>query len=299
MNDASTARALVPGTELDPAAWHAAFTAAFTDYLIGPFVLTLAQWPGFLARQGVDLAASRAAIVDGELRAFALVAPRPARNRWRLATMGAVPAARGGGAAPMLLDDFIARAAHADMEAVELEVFAANERAVRLYRSRGFEMAHPLNGYERDAKAASLTADEPALPVRPVGIEDALEWLGQAEARTTDLPLQVSAAVVRVAAQAAPANAPLQTWRAGQAQLTFGAPTAATAHTAVNVVSLIDLDPTQQGAAALAHALITAHPGRTIRVPALQRPDLGGDALLRAGFAKQPLHQWLMRRTAI
>jgi hypothetical protein len=31
-------------------------------------------------------------------------------------------------------------------------------------------------------------------------------------------------------------------------------------------------------------------------VPALQRPDLGGRALERAGFTPQALHQWLMRR---
>ena len=288
LND-TIALTLVPAPDLAPADWHAAFTAAFADYLIGPFNLTLAQWPGFLARQGVDLTLSRAAVVDGLLVAFALVAPRLERGRWRLGTMGALPAARGTGAAPALLDDFIARAHDAGVSTLELEVFAANERALRLYQGRGFEIVHPLRGYERAPGPAASKAPS----VQPVKLDDAWQWLAAVDARIADLPLQVTPQVLRVAAAAAPADAPLQAWRHGEAQLVFSEQPA---QRAVTVNSLIDLDPAQAGAQTLAQALVAQYPGHTLRVPALQRPDLGGDALQRVGFERQPLHQWLMRR---
>jgi ribosomal protein S18 acetylase RimI-like enzyme len=289
MPNDTTALTLVPAPDLSPADWHAAFTAAFADYLIGPFNLSLAQWPGFLARQGVDLALSRAAVVDGVLVAFALVAPRLARGRWRLGTMGALPAARGTGAAPALLDDFIHRARCSGVGMLELEVFAANERALKLYQGRNFEIAHPLRGYERAPGLA--TSEAPA--VQSATLDDAWRWLDAADANIADLPLQMTSQVLQVAAAAAPADAPLQAWRHGEAQLVFSE---LPAQRAVVINSLVDLDPGQAGAQALALALIAKYPGHTLRVPALQRPDLGGDALQRVGFEPQRLHQWLMRR---
>ncbi len=289
MPDDTPALTLVPAPELAPADWHATFTAAFADYLIGPFDLTLAQWPGFLARQGVDLALSRAAVVDGVLVAFALVAPRLERGRWRLGTMGALPAARGTGAAPALLDDFIARAREAGVGTLELEVFAANERALRLYQGRGFETAHPLRGYER--APGPVTGEAPS--VQTLTLDEAWQWLAAVDARIADLPLQVTPQVLRVAAASAPADAPLQAWRHGEAQLVFSEQPA---QRTVAIHSLVDLDPAQAGAQVLAQALIAKYPGRTLQVAALQRPDLGGDALQRIGFEPQPLHQWLMRR---
>jgi ribosomal protein S18 acetylase RimI-like enzyme len=289
MRDNTPSLSLRRGDELPAADWHAAFTEAFADYLIGPFVLTLAQWPGFLARQGVDLALSRAAMLGEELAAFALVAPRPASRRWRLATMGARPSARGSGAAQTLLDDFIGRAAGAGLAAVELEVFAANERALRLYRGRGFETVHPLMGYEFSAPAVH----RPAPPVEQVPLPAAWAWLDDAEASIADLPLQVTTPVLRVAAAAAAPRHPLQAWRHGAAQMVFAEQPAGAV---VVIHSLVDPEPGQAGARALAEALAARYPGRTLRVSALQRPDLGGQALERAGFAPQSLHQWLMRR---
>jgi ribosomal protein S18 acetylase RimI-like enzyme len=292
MPDDKTSLTLVPGNELPDTEWHAAFTSAFADYLIGPFQLSLAQWPGFLARQGVDLALSRAAVVDGHLLAFALAAPRSGLvpPRWRLGTMGAVPAARGAGLAPRLLDDFLARAAAHGAAFAELEVFAANERAVRLYQGRGFEVVHGLHGYERPPSAAAPAASEGPAP-QQVMLDDAWAWLDEAERSLPDLPLQVTSPVLAVAAAAAGPGV-LRAWRLGSAQLVFadrpGEPLA--------LLSLVDHDPAQGGAEALAGALAAAFPGRLLRMPPLQRADLGGDALERAGFVRQPLHQWLMRR---
>lgn len=280
----SASTRLLAANELAPDSLHAAFGAAFADYLIGPFSLPLAAWPGFLARQGVDLGLSRVAVDGaGRILAFSLVAPRPALSRWRLGTMGALPAARGSGAAPALLDDFIARAVAAGQGAVELEVFAQNERALRLYQGRGFALRHELHGYLAEPGCVSPAAAPAGL--REVGPEAAEEWLAAAECRIADLPLQVGPAALSAAATRT-------AWQLDGAQLLFSQPDAQS----VSVLSLIDEAPQQAAARALLLALRARHPEATLRVPQIQRLDLGGAALRALGLAVQPLHQLLLQR---
>lgn len=268
--------------QIEPERLHAAFSEAFSDYIAGPFMTTLAQWPALLARQAVDLALSRVALQAGQVLAFAFVAPRGDAPRWRLAAMGALPAARGSGAAPLLLDDFIARAGGL---ATELEVFAQNERAVRLYRGRGFEPLHELHGYTR----AAARSDGVAAPFQKRSRDEAFGWLAETMRALPDLPLQVTPQVLVTLTQ------PLQVWACGGAQLVF---TQQDATSAVVVHSLIDRAREQADAERLLTALLARHGARDIRVPALQRADVGGDALLRLGFQRQPLHQLLLRRGA-
>ncbi|MFY9509443.1 MAG: hypothetical protein WAQ05_00530, partial [Rubrivivax sp.] len=59
------------------------------------------------------------------------------------------------------------------------------------------------------------------------------------------------------------------------------------------------LDPAQHDARALVQALLAQHPGRAVRVPQLQRTELGGDALRDAGFQPLPLHQWWMLKPLV
>lgn len=272
---------LVAADRVDPAALHGAFMQAFADYLIGPFALAPAQWPGFLARQGVDLGLSRVA-VDAQDRplAFAFVAPRPVLRRWRLATMGAVPAARGLGAAPALLADLAARARTDGQRALELEVFAQNPRALALYRRHGYVELSPLHGHDAPALEGAAPEAGPA----PVARADALDWLARAEAAGTPMPLQLGATVL-----AAPGD--WTAWRRGSAQLVFGdAPDGR-----IVVRSLVDTDPAQHDAEALARALRASAPSRAVTMPPLLPPALGGEALARAGFARQALHQLWMR----
>jgi ribosomal protein S18 acetylase RimI-like enzyme len=275
--------ALVATDQLAPEALHAAFVRAFADYLIGPFNLALDQWSGFVLPQGVDRSLGRAAVdAEGNVLAFALVAPRPALGRWRLGTMGAVPEARGSGAAVQLLLDFIQRGREAGLKALELEVFVQNERAARLYRRHGFVERHALHGWQRVADAGEARPPSPELACTQA---EALAWLREAEATIADLPLQVCADVVGVL------TAPWTAWRRGRAQLVF----TGDRESGVLVRSLIDRHPAQQDAEALVQALLAAYPGAKVSVPQLQRADLGGEALLRCGFATEPLHQALMR----
>ncbi|MBH9553444.1 GNAT family N-acetyltransferase [Inhella gelatinilytica] len=267
---------------------HATFGQAFSDYVAGPFQLTFEQWPGFLARHGVDLALGRGvADAKGDLLGFALVAPRPALGRWRLGAMGLVPAARGSGAAQLLLEDFFTRATAASVTAVELEVIAQNPRAVALYERQGFVRQHALMGFSwagRPSPSAVPGAEVQAVTAVPA--DAALAWLQAAERTLPDLPLQVGP--VTLAALSEPWTA----WQAGQAQLVF---TGSEAEGWL-LRSLIDLDPDQPGAEALLRAFCATHGAQTIRVHPLQRLDVGGEALLRCGFTQETLHQWIMRR---
>lgn len=274
---------IVGADALAPQRLHAAFTAAFADYLIGPFNAPFAQWPAFLGRQGVDLALSRVALAAGEPIAFCLVAPRPEVGSWRLGTMGALPAARGTGAAPALLDDFVARAGAAGAAWAELECFAQNTRALRLYEGRGFRGIDALYGYQRGEGAApDAAAAPPSLP-----LEDAYSWLDATLRAGCELPLQVTPRSLR----ALPVQ--LQAWRQGQAQLVFSEAEDAR----INVHSLVDRQAAQQDAGALVAALLARYPGRSVHVPQLQRLAVGGEALERLGFTPLPLHQlWLRRR---
>lgn len=258
-----------------------AFNDAFADYLIGPPRLAPGEWPGFVRRQGVALEASRV-VADGAGRVlgFALVGPHG--RRLRLATMALRPEARGRGIAQVLLDGVLDAAQQTGTaDAVELEVFAQNPRAESLYRSRGFETVAALHGYER-APAAPAGA---AQGVQPVALTAALDWLRD-PSREALLPYQVSAAALAAHA------GPLTAWRCGEAQLVWSRNASGSQ---AQVVSLVDASAGQAGARALARALAEAQPHATLRVPQLQRHELGGAALEAEGWQRQPLHQWLMR----
>ncbi len=278
--DVRAAPAMRCAADVRAAALCEAFNAAFADYLIGAPNLRLEDWPQFLRRQGVDLGRSWV-MTDGDVvAAFALICPiDPARER--LASTGALPAARGTGAAPTLLDHALAQAVARGVAIFELEVFAQNTRALALYRSLGFEPIAELHGYERAPGAA---ASAPPAPPHEVALADAAAWLRALE--FDGLPFPVSAAAIEAS------TVPLVAWRSGAAQLVFSARDASN----VAVVSLVDPEPLQAGALALASALAHAYPQATLRVPQLQRPDLGGRALEALGWARRPLYQLLMRR---
>ena len=279
-----TAFTLVGADTLAPADLHAATVAAFADYLVGPFQMTLAQYGSFIGRQGIDLARSRAAVQAdaGAIGAFAFVCPRVETGRWRLGVMGALPAARGTGAAPALLDDFIARAQADGLPCVELECFAENERALRLYRSRGFEVVCALNGWKTPEGDAPARAEVP--DARPVDRATAFAWLAEANLRLADMPFPNTDRSLSAQTR------PLTFWQGGSAQLVFsvveGTPT--------QVHSLIDLDPALRDAETLARALRAAHPDAL--APPILRDDLGGEALRRAGFVPHGMSQVLMKR---
>ena len=298
---------LLSAEAVDAQALREAFNAAFADYLIGPMTVAAEGWPVLLARQGVQLAASRV-VTDGtgQVLAFALVAPlkeragrsrasmSPAggglgsadpggliRHRTRLATMGARPDARGAGHAPRLLDTVIGEARARGDRTIELEVFARNARALALYRSRGFEPVAELHGYTRrpgePAAAATDRIDEG-------GQADAVAWLEGCGVE--GLPFQIGAQSIAAVAT------PVKAWRCAGAQMVFSDADP----TRIAVLSLVDADARQHGSRQLARVLAAHYPQAVLRMPQLLRLDRGGDALAAEGWTREPLHQLLLRR---
>ncbi|KDO30932.1 hypothetical protein SPRG_04835, partial [Saprolegnia parasitica CBS 223.65] len=180
-----------------------------------------------------------------------------------------------------LLDDFIARAT-ADGLGTELEVFAQNEKALRLYESRGLATASPLFGY---------VAEPSKVPTTSVCTPDFLDastafaYLASLPL-AMDLPLQVLPTTLRLS------SAPFECWKLGDALLVFAAKDDATVH----VACLVDPSPSQQHARLLVQELRHRFAHATCSVPPLQRLDAGGLGLEDAGFERMPLHQLLLRR---
>jgi GNAT superfamily N-acetyltransferase len=186
-----------------------AFNAAFANYVVTFPTLDVAAWRATVGRQGCDLTLSLAACEASRVMAFALVTPRGAKIT-RIATMGARPEARGTGIAGALLDRALSEARARGDTIAELEVFAQNERAFRLYRSRGFQPVCTLAGFEANGLGGR---DE---PVSEVARADGVAW---AQAFESDergaLPWQVSAGAIAVAPDTQ------RIWQLGGAQISW------------------------------------------------------------------------------
>lgn len=293
---------LVPADEVAPADLHALFLAAFADYVAGAPQLPLEHWPRLLARHGVDLPAGRVVLRGDEPVAFALACLRPDVGRWRLAAMGALPAARGTGAAVALLDDLAHRARAAGARELELECFAQNERALRRYGRHGFVVVAELFGYDRGAVDHDRAAGDPTTPAAD-GARPRPTPPGASQTDVAVLDRSTTLAAF-AAAQAGVADVPYQTtarglaavgdglvgWRRGAALVALDPDAAGR----VALHALFDPDPLGRDADALVGALVARFPDRPVTAIPIHRDDLGAAALRRAGFAPQALHQVLM-----
>ncbi|MBL8782837.1 MAG: GNAT family N-acetyltransferase [Alphaproteobacteria bacterium] len=259
-----------------------AFNAAFSDYLLKFPVLDAEGWRAFVRRQGIDVSLSSVACRYDAVVAFATITPRPLQ-RSRIAVMGARPTERGSGAAARLLDEAIAASEARGDRWIELEAFAQNERAVRLYRSRGFESIDEMPGFIA-APSEGLGQDADVIEVSN---EDAAAWACAFDREhSAYLPWQVGGEAILAAV------VPLRAWRLGSAQLVFQVVDGAT----LTVQSLIDRDSAQRDALRLVAAWRHRYPAHTLRAPQIQRASGPARAFTDAGWTRQPLHQLLMRR---
>lgn len=253
---------------------------SFSDYLIKFPTFDHTAWLLFLQRQGCDLALSRVGVRDDVVIAFSLVTRRSV-DVWRIAVMGARPAARGTGIAPRLLDETIASAARHDVRSVELEAFAQNERAVRLYRSRGMSPTCALYGFDGVIGIVAALHD-----VREVSIEVGARWAIAMERETgQELPWQVCGdAILRLPGEPT-------CWRLDEAQLVF-----TEAPGTVAVMSLLDRDPAYRNGARLLTTLRASFPESILRVSQSQAENGPALAFRHAGWQQMDLYQWLIRR---
>jgi hypothetical protein len=273
---------IVEAARVAPAALREAFNEAFSDYLLKFPILDLDGWRAFVGRQGIDIELSKVAVSGDTVIAFAMITPRPLQ-RTRIAVMGARIAARGTGAAPRLLDDAVTSSLARRDRWIELEAFAQNERAVRLYRSRGFEVDADLIGFVAPP-SQGLAQDE---AVRDVSREEAATW-----ARALDqdhpalLPWQVGGEAV-LAALGSP-----RAWRIGEALLVFTELNADT----INMSTLLDRGADQRDAVRLIGAVRHRYPRALLKAPQIHRADGAARAFEAAGWTREPLYQHLMRR---
>jgi len=254
---------------------------AFSDYLIRLPHFEPDSWSSFLHRQGVDTALSRVALVGDRVISFALVTPRSS-ERWRVTVMGARPETRGSGIAPRLLDETIADAKSRRLRSVELEVFAQNTRALRLYESRGMTPVSVLRGF--DATASSRRAMQ---SVRSVTQDAAARRANEIEAGSgVYLPWQVCGDAIRRLP-----GVP-QCWQSGSAQLVFIEMTGR-----VLIQSLLDSDPDYARAVGLLATLRDTYPDAALIAPQLQAERGAAVVFRTAGWLQSELYQNLMVRS--
>ena len=285
MNDRS-AYHVVSGADVAPQALAECFNASFAHYVAGTMVLDTAGLAHFLARQGADAALSRVAVdATGRPLGFVFIGRRHERDgvRCRVGAMGLLPEARGSGVAQHLLEGVIAEASARGDSAIELEVFAQNPRAHRLYRAFGFADVMPLYGYTCEASSVVAGGSRPIEP-QELALAAAADWLARQPA---DRPFQQSAHLLRTAAMRGTA------WQAGTALVVFEAQPD-NGVLALRVVH--EAGAAGDSLAGLVARLAADHAGLRLQMPALLAPQLGGDVLERLGFTRQPLHQYLMRR---
>jgi ribosomal protein S18 acetylase RimI-like enzyme len=270
---------VVRAAAVSAAALCDAYNAAFADYVVTFPTLDESAWRAIAQQEGVDLQLSIAARRGDTVMAFGLVAPRGGGIS-RIATMGARPEARGTGAAPRLLDQLLVEArARGDVSA-ELEVIAQNERAFRLYRSRGFLPVVTLCGFETTGGRGCDAA------IVEVPREDGARWATAFEREErTPLAWQTTGGAI--------ARAPTtqRIWRLAEAQATW----LESADT-ITVKSLLDRDARYADATRLLGALAYRFPTHKLRGPQIHREAGPADAFERAGWTRSPLYQYLMRR---
>lgn len=85
-----------------------------------------------------------------------LVAVISAPKEARILLMAVLPEYRGRGIGAQLLKEFISRCFVSGIRAVNLEVRASNERAIRFYNVHGFDFITLLPSYYEDGEAGYL-----------------------------------------------------------------------------------------------------------------------------------------------
>ena len=134
---------------------YLAFSDAFGDYK--PSVgLTLPEFrQKFFVHYQTERRLSRIAVVKDEIAAFILSTPGYYQNRNSvyLSAVGVRPQYRGIGLLGAMFDDLIAQLKQEHYGQCLLEVLPSNERAIRIFKSKGFHEARRFLGFSGPAAA--------------------------------------------------------------------------------------------------------------------------------------------------
>jgi ribosomal protein S18 acetylase RimI-like enzyme len=253
----------------------------FEDYFI-PIQFTNAMFVNMLHKDGIDLSASRVLLVDNKPSGIALIAPRAARRVSRLAAMGIAKELRGKGAGSWLMKKLVDEACERGDKEMVLEVIEQNEPAIRLYQSYGFESVRRLVGYTCRGKGVPENEKDELQPIDLRQVSQLISQYGVA-----DLPWQLSGeSLVQM-------KPPVYAYRREQAYIV----TSNLEPEHVVIWSLL-VEPQARGKGAASEILtcvLASYAGKTWHVPALCPEELG-TVFERAGFEKETLSQWQMKR---
>jgi ribosomal protein S18 acetylase RimI-like enzyme len=256
---------LRPALERSAAELAAIFARAFEGYLV-PIPDDPAAFERRVVGEGIDLGASRLALVDGDVAGVILVARRGDVSRIAGLGVNAPWRRRGIGRA-------LSRAAVDDARArgdrmVLLEVIERNTAAAQLYRGLGFRVRRRLVGYA--AKTSSPGAD--AL----TEVETSEVARAVAEHGEPDLPWQLAADSVRATPRPARALA-----LEARAYALVGPP-------GVLRALVVPRPLRRQG---WGTRLLAALPAGSWTIPPIVPEGLAAEFLAHAGFARQELTQ--------
>ena len=135
---------IISAQEVSNAALASAMGDAFSDYAI-PLQVDEAAFTFMMRQRGLDRAASRVAVVDGEVAAIWLVAIRDTRSY--LISSGTQPAFRSRGMARALAVSCLEGLRTREVSRFQTEVLRDNETAAGLYRSLGMRLSRELDCY--------------------------------------------------------------------------------------------------------------------------------------------------------
>lgn len=265
----------VPATEVPLTEAAALFTKAFTGYIAGHVEQNATSLAAMIARDNVDLNASRVLLSGANQVGIALMA----RSGWtsRVAAMGIVPEQQGKGAGRWLLDKLQTEARALGDKTMVLEAFEQNSPAVKLYSRMGFRIVRRLYGY----KGAAVSGGEMDAAAEPREIDVAEVGARIAREGLPNLPWQVAgAAVLRM-------SAPFKAYELGAA----GVVIQALQYRLVARALFVPAAARGQGQARrLLAALARQHPDHEWVVPQLCPKEYGG-FFERLGWERMPLHQ--------
>lgn len=134
-----------PASDFSYAELCAAMNDAFSDYMV-PMKLSEAGFAEMMRQRGLDEAASRIAVVGGELAAVWLVSVRGKSGY--LISSGTRPDFRSRGLARALAEDCLAALKTAGIRSFQTEVIDGNEAATSLYLRMGMSISRQLDCYE-------------------------------------------------------------------------------------------------------------------------------------------------------
>ena len=250
----------------------ALFTLAFTGYIAGHVEMNATGLAALIARDNVDLNASRIQMLGEQAVGIALIA----RQGWssRVAAMGIIPEMQGKKAGRWLLEQLRTEARNRSEKVIVLEAFEQNTRAVALYKGMGFEIVRRLYGYTADQIEARGAAEAQEIDPLEFGKQVAREG-------AANLPWQVSGATFMRS------GAPAKAYQLGEA---YALVILSTENVVLRGLFVGGGARKQGQAARMVRSLAALYPGRKWVVPQLCPEEYGG-FFEQMGFQRAPLHQ--------